>query len=204
MPLLQLGSRKLRVGIADPFLWCRTTAVLLAMLSLAACTAKEVSHPELTATGGEPESFAGTLAAHNYWRDQVGTPPLGWSAAAATQAQQWADALAEEGCEIRHNSATSRRMRWGENIYGLWRGGAYEGYRRNIRDVTDSWAQEREWYHPQNHQCSAPEGETCGHYTQVVSALSTHVGCGRARCERAEVWVCNYAPPGNYRDVAPF
>jgi len=44
----------------------------------------------------------------------------------------------------------------------------------------------------------------CGHFTQVISTYSTHVGCGRARCETAEVWVCNYSPPGNYKGVPPY
>jgi len=41
----------------------------------------------------------------------------------------------------------------------------------------------------------------CGHYTQVVWSGTTHVGCAAAidaSCEWAQVWVCQYSPPGNY------
>ena len=63
---------------------------------------------------------------------------------------------------------------------------------------------EGRWYDRDTHTCNAPPGSVCGHFTQVVSTYSTHVGCGRARCKTAEVWVCNYAPPGNYKGVRPY
>lgn len=157
-----------------------------------------------TLPGGEPPEFAGMLAAHNRWRAQVGTPSLGWSRAAAQVAQAWADTLAQQGCEIRHSPGEERRVTWGENIYSYWRGGAYEGYRKTPEFVVDRWASEAQWYDPKQHACDAPAGSVCGHFTQLVSTYSTHVGCGRARCRSAEVWVCNYSPPGNYRGVNPY
>lgn len=169
-----------------------------------ACVDTRPPPPIPVASPGEPAAFIGVLAAHNRWRSEFGTPPLIWSNQAARLAQGWADQLAGEGCALRHNLEVIRSGAWGENIFGLERGGAYEGYRRNAVQVVDSWAAEQEWYEADGHQCRAPEGQTCGHFTQVVSTLSTHVGCGRARCKRAEVWVCNYAPPGNFVGSAPF
>lgn len=163
------------------------------------------SPPTQTAAPGEPTSFAGTLAAHNRWRSAVGTPPLGWSDRAAEFAQGWADSLArEKDCTPEHSPGDQRRQLWGENIFHLTRGGAYEGYRRTAPEVVDRWASERAWYDGQTHRCSAPVGEVCGHYTQVVSTYSTHVGCGRARCARQEIWVCSYSPPGNFVGLPPY
>lgn len=177
-------------------------AVLLVILGSACAAAPPAPQP--IAAPGEPAEFAGTLDAHNRWRAQVGTPPLIWSDAAAQVAQRWADSLATEGCAIRHSPGVERQRVWGENVFSYSRGGAYQGWRRSPAYVVDRWADERAWFKAQTQRCEAPAGKVCGHYTQVVSTYSTHVGCGRARCARAEVWVCNYAPPGNYQNVAPY
>lgn len=189
----------------------------VAMLALVACSGVQHLSPQHPAAAdlpppsaavaaySEPVEFAGTLAAHSRWRQQVGTPDLVWSDAAARHAQDWADALARERtCEPAHSPGAARRQTLGENVFSYFRGGEYEGFRRSATYVVDSWGSEVRWYRAEGNRCEAPAGEVCGHYTQVVSTYSTHVGCGRARCPRAEVWVCNYAPPGNYQDVPPF
>lgn len=152
----------------------------------------------------EPPDFAGVLEAHNHWRRQVDTPPLRWSNSAASVAQGWADELAKRGCAISHSPGEERRLTWGENVFSYWRGGAYEGYRKTPEHVVDRWASEGQWWDNKTQTCKAPQGSVCGHFTQVVSTYSTHVGCGRARCGTAEVWVCNYSPPGNYKGVPPY
>lgn len=178
---------------------------LCLFLLLTACQSRPLPDPPPSPAPGEPAAFAGVLDAHQRWRAAVGVPPLVWSEAAAVRAQAWADQLAlQAACRIAHNPDPVGAPLWGENVYGYQRGGAYDGWRRTPTQVVDFWASERQWYDAGRHACSAPEGETCGHYTQVVSTLSSHVGCGRARCAAAEVWVCNYAPPGNYDDAAPF
>ena len=56
------------------------------------------------------------------------------------------------------------------------------------------------------------DGEQCGHYTQIVWATSTEVGCAYYRCpyltntgySNAAYLVCNYGPAGNYRGVQPY
>ena len=181
------------------YLACYAAALLLVLDS--ACLA---AAPGVVPAPGEPAEFAGTLEAHNRWRAQVRTPPLGWSAAAARVAQTWADTLAVEGCAIRHSPGAERHRTWGENVFSYSRGGAYKGWRRTPAYVVDRWADERAWFNAQTKTCEAPAGKVCGHYTQVVSTYSTHVGCGRARCAKAEVWVCTYAPPGNYQNAAPY
>ena len=56
-------------------------------------------------------------------------------------------------------------------------------------------------------QCAAEANSNgCGHYTQVVWAESSNLGCGYAQCtvnspfdgfDTWDNWVCNYDPPGN-------
>jgi pathogenesis-related protein 1 len=152
----------------------------------------------------EPPEFAGMVEAHNHWRRQVKVPDLAWSNAAARVAQAWADELARRDCQIAHSPGDERRQVWGENVFGYRRGGAYEGWRKSPEYVVDAWTGEGRWYDRPTNTCRAPPGAVCGHFTQVVSTYSTHVGCGRARCRSAEVWVCNYAPPGNYKGVPPY
>ena len=42
----------------------------------------------------------------------------------------------------------------------------------------------------------------CGHYTQIVWRGSTELGCGVGTCKNGarteDIWICNYAPPGNF------
>jgi hypothetical protein len=152
----------------------------------------------------EPPEFAGMVEAHNRWRRQVKVPDLDWSNAAAGVAQGWADELARRDCQIAHSPGDERRMTWGENVFSYWRGSPYEGWRKTPEYVVDRWTSEGQWYDHETNTCNAPKGSVCGHFTQVISTYTTHVGCGRARCKSAEVWVCNYAPPGNYKGVAPY
>jgi len=44
----------------------------------------------------------------------------------------------------------------------------------------------------------------CGHYTQIVWRDTKQVGCGVARDNRREIWVCNYDPPGNWVGHRPY
>lgn len=182
----------------------RVLPILAAACLAAACVAGPLEHPGVTPGVGEPAAFAGTLAAHNRWRATVGTPALGWSDAAAQVAQRWAEQLANDDCRPRHSPGEQRRRTWGENIYSYWRGGDYQGFRKTPASIVDAWAGEQQWYTHAGNRCDAPAGAECGHYTQVVSTYSTHVGCGRARAKACEVWVCNYFPPGNFRDLPPY
>lgn len=156
------------------------------------------------AEAGEPADFAGMVEAHNHWRRQVGAPDLVWSPDAARRAQSWADELGENECQARHNPDPSRREMFGENIYFYWSSRPYDGYRRGPEAVVRAWGDERQWYDEERDQCTAPKGKTCRHYTQVVWSRSSVVGCGRARCESAEIWVCNYSPRGNFIGVRPY
>lgn len=152
----------------------------------------------------EPAEFAGMVEAHNVWRRIVKVPELRWSDANAVQAQGWANQLASEGCAMRYNPDPLRKERFGENIMKAWGGEPYQGYRRQPQQVVDRWGEEGRYYDLATDTCNAPPGRICGHYTQLTWDETTHVGCGRARCEKSEVWVCNYTPRGNKADTRPY
>lgn len=135
----------------------------------------------------EPSPMEGITARHNAWRARVGAPPLHWSNALAGVAQNWANHLATTGCRLRHSGGD----RYGENLY--WS----RGRQRTAAEVVDSWADERRDYDLRRFRCRS--GAVCGHWTQIIWADTQEVGCGVARCPgQQEVWVCNYAPPGNW------
>ena len=152
-----------------------------------------------SSSGGdqEPAEMQGMTAAHNAVRAGVNPPadppipPLSWSGEVAAVAQAYA-----EQCNFDHSSGP-----YGENLYATSGGGSPE-------DVVGSWASEAANYNHANNSCSG----TCGHYTQVVWADSTQLGCGVANCTTGspfgggswQFWVCNYNPPGNYVGERPY
>jgi hypothetical protein len=72
--------------------------------------------------------------------------------------------------------------------------------------VVDAWGNEKKDYDYANNSCQS--GAVCGHYTQVVWRSTKLVGCGVASCSagnsKAQVWVCQYSPPGNYVGERPY
>lgn len=147
-----------------------------------------------TAAGSSPLEDA-LLDAHNQYRSDVGVAPLTWSDTVAASAQAWADRLA--ATDSFEHSASG----YGENI---WKGttGAY-----SPADMVDSWGSEQEFFIP---NAPFPNLSTTGswfdvgHYTQIVWADTTQVGCGLATGNGWDVLVCQYDPPGNFRGQEPF
>jgi len=149
---------------------------------------------------GEPAAVAGITAAHNSLRTSVDSatslPPLEWSCEVAAVAQAYANELAREGCSLEHSSNG-----YGENLY--WSSGDSDA-----QDAVGAWSEEVACYTYAEFpdQCTPVAGQcdSCGHYTQIVWRDSLRLGCGVARCGEAEVWVCNYDPPGNYLGEFPY
>ena len=129
------------------------------------------------------------LEAHNYYRAQVGSPPLKWSKELAMRATQWALSLVEQD-----RYGLRRDGIFGENLFEITGAVASPVY------VVGAWASEKKNYNAAANICSA----RCGHYTQVVWRATRLVGCGVARDSRREVWVCNYDPPGNIVGERPY
>ena len=133
------------------------------------------------------------LAAHNAVRSRAGVPPLAWSNRLAAHAQSWANyLLAHRQFFHRPNAA------YGENLFEI------EGAAASPAEVVDDWASESRSY---NHRSNVCRG-VCGHYTQIVWRKSTQLGCGVASCKNGgfttDIWICNFAPAGNYVGQAPY
>lgn len=131
------------------------------------------------------------VAAHNAWRKQTGVPALRWSPQLANYAQAWANQLLKSGkFEHRANSPYGENLAWAQ------------GQQLSPEQVVRMWGEEVNDYNYETNSCKP--GKMCGHYTQVVWKKTTEVGCGMARGNGQEIWVCNYNPPGNYRGQKPY
>lgn len=145
------------------------------------------SGPDSQASKGEPQGpLAGIVAAHNQYRQAHCAPPLVWSPMLARVAQTWANRLRDQGCAFEHNPDTP----YGENLAFYSPPGSTDAAR-----VVKGWYSEIEKYDFKKGKFSFE----AGHFTQVVWVRSTEIGCGMAQCKNAEIWVCNYNPPGNYQ-----
>lgn len=144
------------------------------------------------------------VSAHNTWRGQVATPNLKWSPTLANTAQAWADSLKNnQACKMVHSHADGV----GENLFWAspltYSTGKTELQAVSPTKTATSWGDEKKDYSYSSNTCAA--GKICGHYTQVVWKNTTDVGCGKAICsDKSQVWVCQYAPAGNYIGQKPY
>ncbi|MBJ7609537.1 MAG: SCP-like extracellular [Candidatus Dormibacteraeota bacterium] len=130
------------------------------------------------------------LDAHNAWRTKVNEPPLTWDAGLASLAQDWSSQMAQSG-NFDHRPNNNE----GENIFAGT--GTYAP-----KDVVDAWGNENANFHVDTNTCDP--NTMCGHYTQIVWASTTKVGCGSATGGDGTVyWTCNYDPPGNVSGIGP-
>lgn len=153
------------------------------------------------------------LCAHNSVRANAQPAPvpplpdLTWNEALATVAQAWA-----EHCTWSHNENRSSEYnaRAGDNVYV-----GENLYISSAASVTPyeavaSWAREAAFYDYATNTCA--NGETCGHYTQLVWRKTLAVGCGLAFCGSvansgftyATLVICDYAPGGNIIGEKPY
>jgi pathogenesis-related protein 1 len=160
--------------------------LILPLFLLPCMQMPDVQQPNVTET-----EIKAIVERHNYWRAQVGVAPLEWSNELARVADAWARKLKLDGCAFRHSSTD-----YGENLF---RGTT--GY-YSAADAVDDWADERHDYNYATNSCKP--GEVCGHYTQIVWAKTTRVGCAKTTCNGMDTWVCNYDPPGNYIGQKPY
>lgn len=133
-----------------------------------------------------PLGMAGFLFGHNRVREEHCAPPLVWSAEVARRAQWWADSLAASGCSFEHSHGP-----FGENL-ALGTVGVDD----DPEKIVDLWYRGFATYDFVRGGFS----QRTGHFTQVVWNDTRRLGCGTSTCQGKRIWVCNYDPPGNYRD----
>ncbi len=147
---------------------------------------------------------ADMVAAHNALRDEVGSQHLKWSLKLADTAQAWADTLkTRQACKVVYSHAPGA----GENLYWAsaltYSTGKVELLPISAPQTTASWGSEKKNYSYDTNSCAV--GKVCSHYTQLVWKKSTEIGCGKAICsDQSQVWVCQYAPAGNYVGQSPY
>jgi uncharacterized protein YkwD len=173
---------------------------------------------------GETGRLVGITAAHNAVRAMVSTqpslPPFTWSPTIAAYAQQWATQLASNPTTCNqpmHRSGTELKMvGYGENLAAFF-GQAPGGMVSTAQQAVSGWASEEScWTYGTfagTEKCDMTcttrlFSDGCGHYTQVVWRNSVQLGCGVASCQSsqgpADIWICNYAPPGNIVGQLPY
>ncbi len=151
------------------------------------------------------------VASHNRIRRAVGVKPLHWSEELARKARRYIGQMKENGCRMQHNGpgenlywASPLQTATGKNAFGMWK---WRNAEQKIpaEKVVAAWASEKQWYTRATNTCEAPMGESCGHYTQIVWAATTALGCARAVCEdKSQVWLCLYSPAGNIIGQRPY
>lgn len=139
-----------------------------------------------------PQDF---LDLHNAARAVVGVAPLSWDGTLAAYAQSYANQRRAD-CKLLHSGGP-----YGENMF--W-GSA--GADWNPTDAVSLWVSEKEDYDCCSNTCAAAAGKVCGHYTQVVWADSTRLGCANVTCGggRGTLMLCEYKPFGNIVGQRPF
>jgi pathogenesis-related protein 1 len=157
-------------------------AALLALAMAAATVAAQSS----------PQDF---LDPHNAARTAVGVGPVSWDDNVAAYAQSYADQRRGD-CALQHSSNSP----YGENIAAGPAGAAL-----SASDAVRLWVDEKQYYHHDTNSCSAPAGQSCLHYTQVVWRDTKAIGCARVGCNNGGTFViCSYNPPGNYVGQSPY
>lgn len=128
------------------------------------------------------------LEIHNAARRAVGSKSLEWDTDLAREATAYARELARTS-RFAHSRHQDRSGAQGEN---LWRG--TRGFYR-YDEMVSHWVGERPYY--TGGDMTVAIAKTAGHYTQIIWADTTHVGCGLASSRDHDVLVCRYSPPGN-------
>lgn len=132
------------------------------------------------------------VSSHNRIRAAVGAGNVKWNTELAAYADKWAKHLANEnGCDLDHR----QQNKYGENLFS----GSDMSYAKPELIVA-AWEEEKADYRGGviDNDLSAL------HYTQVIWAKTTDIGCAIAVCPNGYIIsVCNYSPAGNVYGQSP-
>ncbi|CAM6003440.1 unnamed protein product [Sphagnum balticum] len=136
------------------------------------------------------------LDPHNAARADVGVAPLLWNTTLENYALTYSWSQIYQCASLTHSGGS-----YGENLYDGYGDGSWT----SPEAAVDSWVREKIYYDEPTNTCSAPEGETCLHYTQVVWSSTTDLGCASVPCQDGSTFImCSYYPPGNWDGERPY
>ncbi|XP_062248974.1 C-type lectin domain family 18 member A-like [Platichthys flesus] len=161
--------------------------------------------PDSSTAGLGVKECSQIVAQHNRLRSRV--RPM----AANMQKMEWDDKLAllaKEMAESCHRDPSPQHPTALSHI-----GVISQHFPRGVasfHDVIESWFEEGRDFLYLSGRCR--ENTTCQHYTQLVWATSSHVGCASQLCQKEgglwDIFVCAYNPGGNWevngRLVTPY
>ncbi|RZF48378.1 hypothetical protein LSTR_LSTR007545 [Laodelphax striatellus] len=193
---------------------CLLFAILMVSMSMIcrACENGKIYDNTIT-----EKDISDVIEAHNMYRATIALgklktqPPaedmqkMSWDNELSKTAHYWANQ-----CMFKHNGDRGRYV--GENIYIVWYGGPHTERTHNFTEAITSWYEEHVYYNyktVEEEDFNDPTTQT-GHYTQVMWANTNRVGCGFSSYYQTEnqqdevLYVCNYAPTGNYLGQYPY
>uniref|UniRef100_A0A0E0G6H9 non-specific serine/threonine protein kinase n=1 Tax=Oryza nivara TaxID=4536 RepID=A0A0E0G6H9_ORYNI len=166
------------------------------------CVVTVLVAPAAAAAADSLGSAQPFLDLQNRARADVGVAPLTWDDTVAAYARRYA-ATRKGDCNLQHSGGP-----YGESIF--W-GSA--GANWTAANAVASWASEKQFYNCSDGSCAGDQGGhsekqfyKCGHYTQMVWAKTTKVGCAAVNCDadRGTFIICEYDPPGNVLGVQAY
>ena len=157
-----------------------------------------VSAQDTIAPTSDGRFYERILARHNGERARVGVPPLVWSDRLAHDAAGWAQYLAKSD-KFEHAPDGNRNNLEGEN---LWMGTTHAF---SPEEMIDGWIDERTDFIPGifPNVTRTSNWEDVGHYTQLIWANTTQVGCALSSNQNNDYLVCRYSSPGNWMGENP-
>ncbi|TPP64568.1 GLIPR1 protein 1 [Fasciola gigantica] len=124
-------------------------------------------------------------------------PDLIYDQGIADKAQTWADT-----CTVGHDTYDARKTATFPSVGQNFAGNGDFG------SAFDAWFSENTNYMFDTNTCASTK--SCGHYTQIVWAKTTHIGCAFKECPKTAQFrygksiVCNYGPAGNFNNEKPY
>lgn len=155
------------------------------------------------APGATGELAARLLAVHNRERALVGAPPLQWDSMLADHAASYGPTLARLGALV--HSPRENRPGERENLAMAWHG------TMSAEQLVGMWSREKLLLEPGSSGPKCPKQFGClrfpavsrtgrwediAHYTQMVWASTSRVGCAIYSADW-DYLICRYSPPGN-------